>query len=37
MGYDAIAQRLGVSLSTVKRRMQAALTACLIAYQADAP
>ncbi|MCW0208450.1 MAG: ECF-type sigma factor, partial [Achromobacter sp.] len=37
MGYDAIAQRLNVSLSTVKRRMQAALTACLIAYQADAP
>lgn len=37
MGYDAIAQRLDVSLSTVKRHMQAALTACLIAYQADTP
>lgn len=37
MGYDDIARRLDVSLSTVKRRMQAALTACLIAYQADAP
>ncbi|MCY1507043.1 putative RNA polymerase sigma factor FecI [compost metagenome] len=37
MGYEAIAQRAGVSLSTVKRHMQAALTACLIAYQADAP
>ena len=36
MGYDAIAQRLDVSLSTVKRHMQAALTACLIAGQADA-
>ncbi|MDH1299273.1 sigma-70 family RNA polymerase sigma factor [Achromobacter sp. GD03932] len=36
MGYDAIAQRLDVSLSTVKRHMQAALTACLIASQADA-
>lgn len=35
LGYDAIAQRLRVSLSTVKRHMQAALTACLIAYQAD--
>ena len=28
MGYDDIARRLDVSLSTVKRRMQAALTAC---------
>ncbi len=37
IGYDDIARRLDVSLSTVKRRMQAALTACLIAYQADAP
>ena len=37
LGYDAIAQRQRVSLSTVKRHMQAALTACLIAYQADAP
>ncbi len=36
LGYDAIAQGLGVSLSTVKRNMQAALTACLIASQADA-
>lgn len=36
MGYDAIAQGLGVSLSTVKRHMQAALTACLIASQGDA-
>ncbi|CAB3891585.1 putative RNA polymerase sigma factor FecI [Achromobacter anxifer] len=36
LGYDAIAQGLGVSLSTVKRHMQAALTACLIASQADA-
>ncbi len=35
MGYDAIARSLGVSLSTVKRHMQAALTACLIASQAD--
>lgn len=37
MGYAEIAQSRGVSLSTVKRHMQAALTACLIAYQADAP
>lgn len=36
MGYDAIAQSLGVSLSTVKRHVQAALAACLIASQADA-
>ncbi|KGD89996.1 RNA polymerase sigma factor [Achromobacter sp. RTa] len=36
MAYEAIAKRLNVSLSTVKRHMQAALTACLIAYQADA-
>ncbi len=37
LGYDDIALRQRVSLSTVKRHMQAALTACLIAYQADAP
>lgn len=37
MGYDDIARAQRVSLSTVKRRMQAAFAACLIAYQADAP
>lgn len=36
MGYDEIARQLRVSLSTVKRHMQAAFAACLIAYQADA-
>jgi len=36
MGYGAIAQGLSVSLSTVKRHMQAALTACLIASQVEA-
>lgn len=36
-GYAEIAQNLRLSLSTVKRHMQAALTACLIALQADAP
>jgi len=36
MGYDKIARKLRVSLSTVKRHMQAAFAACLIAYQADA-
>lgn len=36
MGYDEIARKLRVSLSTVKRHMQAAFAACLIAYQADA-
>lgn len=37
LGYDDIARLLRVSLSTVKRHMQAAFSACLIAYQADAP
>lgn len=36
MGYDEIARRMRLSLSTVKRHMQAAFAACLIAYQADA-
>ncbi|WGJ89653.1 sigma-70 family RNA polymerase sigma factor [Achromobacter mucicolens] len=36
MRYDEIARQLRVSLSTVKRHMQAAFAACLIAYQADA-
>ena len=34
MAYADIAQALRVSLATVKRHMQKALTACLIAYQA---
>jgi RNA polymerase sigma factor (sigma-70 family) len=37
MGYAEIAQSRRLSLSTVKRHMQTALTACLIAYQADTP
>lgn len=36
MRCDEIARQLRVSLSTVKRHMQAAFAACLIAYQADA-
>lgn len=37
MGYDEIARTQRVSLSTVKRNMQSAFAACLIAYQMDAP
>ncbi len=37
LGYDEIARAQRVSLSTVKRCMQGAFAACLIAYQADAP
>ncbi|NMK46761.1 sigma-70 family RNA polymerase sigma factor [Achromobacter sp. Bel] len=36
MAYADIAARQRVSLATVKRHMQKALTACLIAYQAHA-
>lgn len=36
MAYAEIATRQRVSLATVKRHMQKALTACLIAYQAHA-
>lgn len=36
MAYADIAQVQGVSLATVKRHMQKALTACLVAYQAHA-
>lgn len=36
MGYTDIATAQRVSLATVKRHMQKALTACLIAYQAHA-
>lgn len=35
MAYADIARAQCVSLATVKRHMQRALTACLIAYQAD--
>jgi RNA polymerase sigma-70 factor (ECF subfamily) len=36
MAYADIAVRERVSLATVKRHMQRALTACLIAYQVHA-
>jgi RNA polymerase sigma-70 factor (ECF subfamily) len=36
MAYADIAQTQRVSLATVKRHMQKALTACLIAYQVHA-